>query len=702
MSGEQYLNFKSDLQYVKGIGPKRGEVLATEGIRNLYDLLYHFPRRYLDRSTVCKIAELNTSHQEIEVTIVGKVLSGEYVRKGKRGFYQLLLSDDSGTVKCTWFNGTKFIKKVFETGDHVAISGKPEFKFGVQFVHPDYDKLDQDEYQGQNTGRIIPLYGSSAEMKSKGLDTRGLRRIMGNLFNDYKLAIPEILPLNLLKEYKILSIHDAIKQIHFPDDKNLLTRSQTRFKFEELFYMQLILAVKAMGIKTIYKKFKYDRAGEKLKQIYEKLPFDLTNAQKNVIKEIWEDMKKPAVMNRLLQGDVGSGKTVVALLVASIAVSSGFQASVMAPTEILARQHFKTLQELGTPAGIEVSLLIGGQRKKERIEILEKIQNGESQLIVGTHALIQDSVVMDKLSLVIIDEQHRFGVEQRGKIIKKGMNPDVLIMTATPIPRTMSLTVFGDMDVSVIDEYPKGRGKVSTRIVGKSKLDAVYDYTRKQIEAGSQAYIVYPLIEKSKKLDLQAAEDGYEFLSTKIFRDCKLALVHGGMKSQEKDEVMQRFKAGEVQILVSTTVIEVGVDNPNATIMIIENAERFGLTQIHQLRGRIGRGGKDGVCVLVERKPSAKSGERLEILSRTTNGFEISEEDLKLRGSGELYGTKQSGFPKMRIADVIEDRKIMLLARDEARKLIDGDAHLRRQHNQKVREHLLKYYSEYLEFMEIL
>jgi len=702
MTGEQYLNFKSDLQYVKGIGPKRGEVLSVEGIRNLYDLLYHFPRRYLDRSTVCKIAELNTSHQDIEVTIVGKVLSGEYVRKGKRGFYQLLLSDDSGTVKCTWFNGTKFIKKVFETGDHVAISGKPEFKFGVQFVHPDYDKLDQDEYQGQNTGRIIPLYGSSAEMKSKGLDTRGLRRIMSNLFNNYKLAIPEILPLNLLEEYKILSIHDAIKQIHFPEDKNLLTRAQTRFKFEELFYMQLILAVKAMGIKTIYKKFKYDRAGEKLKQIYEKLPFDLTNAQKNVIKEIWEDMKKPAVMNRLLQGDVGSGKTVVALLVASIAVSSGFQAAVMAPTEILARQHFKTLQELGKPAGIEVSLLIGGQRKKERTEILEKIQNGESQLIVGTHALIQDSVVMDRLSLVIIDEQHRFGVEQRGKIIKKGLNPDVLIMTATPIPRTMSLTVFGDMDVSVIDEYPKGKGKVTTRIVGKSKLDAVYDYTRKQIEDGSQAYIVYPLIEKSKKLDLQAAEEGYEYLSTKVFLNCKLALVHGGMKSQEKDEVMQQFKSGEVQILVSTTVIEVGVDNPNATIMIIENAERFGLTQIHQLRGRIGRGGKNGVCVLVERKPSPKSGERLEILASTTNGFDISEEDLKLRGPGELYGTKQSGFPKMRIADMIEDRKIMLLARSEARKLIDEDAHLRRQHNQKVREHLLKYYSEYLEFMEIL
>lgn len=702
MSGEQYINFQSDLQYIKGIGPKRAEVLAAAGIRNVFDLLYHFPRRYLDRSTVCKIAELNTSHQDIEVTIVGKVLSGEYIRKGRRGFYQILLSDDSGTVKCTWFNGTKYIKKVFETRDQVAISGKPEFKFGVQFVHPDYDKLDQDEYSGQNTGRIIPLYPSSADMKNKGLDTRGLRRIMGNVFNDYQLSIPEILPVSLLEQFKILPIKEAIKQIHFPNDDNLLLRAKTRFKFEELFYMQLILAVKAKGIKSIFKKFKYHRAGEKLKQIYEKLPFDLTTAQKRVIKEIWKDMRSPVVMNRLLQGDVGSGKTVVALLVSSIAVSSGFQAAVMAPTEILARQHFLTLQELGKPAGIEVSLLIGGQRKKERQEILDKIGRGESQLIVGTHALIQDNVVMDKLALVIIDEQHRFGVEQRGKIIKKGMNPDVLVMTATPIPRTMSMTVFGDMDVSVIDEYPKGRGKVTTKIVGKAKLQKVYDYTREQVKAGSQAYIVYPLIEKSKKMDLQAAEEGYEFLSTKIFPDLNIALIHGSMKSQEKDEVMNRFKFGEVQILISTTVIEVGVDNPNATIMIIENAERFGLTQIHQLRGRIGRGGKDGVCVLVARKSSEKSGQRLEILSTTTNGFEISEEDLKLRGPGELYGTKQSGFPKMRIADVIEDRKIMLLARSEARKLIENDPQLRRQHNQKVREHLLKYYSDYLDFMEIL
>ena len=701
-STENYINFQSDLQYIKGIGPKKSDVLIKENIKNVYDLLYHFPRRYLDRTTVCKIAELNSSHEDIEITIVGRVLSGEFIQKGRRGFYQLLISDDSGTIKCVWFNGAKYFKKVFEPGDQVAVSGKPEFKFGIQLTHPDYDKLDENEYNGKNTGRIIPLYPSSAEMKNKGLDARGLRKIMNNLFSDYQIAIPEIIPPELIDQFKILPIKEAIQQIHFPENMNMLTRAQTRFKFEELFYMQMILAIKAKGIKTIFKKFKYERAGIKLKQIYEKLPFDLTNAQKNVIKEIWEDMKQPCVMNRLLQGDVGSGKTVVALLVASIAVASGFQAAVMAPTEILARQHFKTLQELGKPAGIEVTLLIGGQRKKERVEILQKIENGESQLIVGTHALIQDNVVMDKLALVIVDEQHRFGVEQRGKIIKKGMNPDILVMTATPIPRTMSMTVFGDMDVSVIDEYPKGRGKITTRVINKSKLYKVYEYTRQQIKSGSQAYIVYPLIEKSKKMDLQAAEVGYEFLKNKMFSEFNVDLVHGGMKSQEKDDVMNRFKSGEVQILVSTTVIEVGVDNPNATIMIIENAERFGLTQIHQLRGRIGRGEKDGVCVLVERKPSEKSYNRLKILSDTTNGFEISEEDLKLRGPGDLFGTKQHGFPKMRIADVVEDRKIMLLSRSEARKLIDNDPQLRRKQHQNIRQHFLKYYSEFFDFLEIL
>ncbi len=698
---DKYINFKSDLQYLKGIGPQRADVLRKEGIATVHDLLYHFPHRYLDRTTVLKIAELNTSHQDMEVTIIGKVLTGEYIKRGRRGFYQLLVSDDSGTLKCVWFNGTKYIKKIFETGDPVAISGKPEFKYGLQFTHPDYDRLDKQYFTSQNTARIIPLYPSSAAMKQKGLDARGLRRIMDALFSQYQLKIDDILPRPLLEEFKILPITEAFRQIHFPDDSNLLTRAKTRFKFEELFYLQLILAIKAKGIKSIHKKFSYDSAGEKLRKIYEKLPFDLTDAQKRVIKEIWKDMQRPVVMNRLLQGDVGSGKTVVALLVASISVSAGFQAALMAPTEILARQHFKTLREMGKPAGIEVTLLIGGQRKKERETVLAAIENGSSQLVVGTHALIQENVVMDKLALVIIDEQHRFGVEQRGKIIKKGMNPDVLVMTATPIPRTMSMTVFGDMDVSVIDEYPKGRGKVITRIVNKSRLDKVYQYTKEQIDQGSQAYIVYPLIEKSQKMDLQAAEEGYKYLTRKVFPKYEVALLHGGMKNQEKDAVMERFKIGEVQILVSTTVIEVGVDNPNATIMIIENAERFGLTQIHQLRGRIGRGGKDGVCVLVERKPSEKSQQRLKILTETTNGFEISEEDLKLRGPGELYGTKQHGFPKMRIADFVEDQKILLLARDEARKLIKDDPQLRRQHNQPLRNYLLDYYSDYLEFIDI-
>jgi len=481
-----------------------------------------------------------------------------------------------------------------------------------------------------------------------------------------------------------------------------LRKARYRFKFEELFYLQLLLAVKAKSIKAIHKKFKYNSTGEKLSKIYEELPFNLTDAQKKVVHEIWDDMKKPEVMNRLLQGDVGSGKTVVALLVASIAISNGYQAAVMAPTEILAEQHYRNLKNLGKPAGINVCLLVGGQRKKEREEILNNIKNGNINLIVGTHAIIQDSVEIEKLSLAIIDEQHRFGVEQRSKLIHKGLNPDVLVMTATPIPRTMSMTLYGDMDISIIDKLPAKRGKIITKLVDESKINKVYQYTKEQIQKGDQVYIVYPLIEKSEKMDLKAAVESYQYLRENTFSKFNIALIHGGMKSAEKEKIMRQFSDKKIDILVSTTVIEVGVDNPNATIMIIENAERFGLTQIHQLRGRIGRGKKNSVCVLVERKRTETSDRRLKTLLRTSNGFEISEEDLKLRGPGEFYGTKQHGFPKMKIADLIKDSKLMAITREEAKKIIEDDTQLRRKHNQNMRNHLLKNYSEYMEFVDIL
>jgi len=693
------LQANTPVTFVKGIGPKRSEVLAKTGINTFSDLLYHFPRRYLDRSTITPIAKLRPG---TEATIVGKVLSLNMVKTRKRPYFQVLISDDTGQIRCVWFNGAKYIQNAFKVSEMVAMSGKVEYYGGLQFVHPDYDILESSDYATLNTARIIPLYPSTAELKKVGLDSRGFRRLFHKYFEKLSWQIDEILPCEILDSLKFYDINRALRQIHFPDSMDELDNAIRRFKFEELFFLQLLLAVKRRSIKEIKKNLRYDTTGTHLKTIYEKLPFELTSAQKKVIHEIWDDMKSETVMNRLLQGDVGSGKTVVALLCASIAIGNKYQAAVMAPTEILAEQHYRNLQKLGEPAGITVRLLIGGQKKSERDLILAEIESGTAELIVGTHALIQETVTFQNLALVVIDEQHRFGVLQRSQLIEKGLNPDVLVMTATPIPRTMSMTLYGDMDVSVLDELPARKGKIITRIVNVDQLDKVYDYIRKQIKSGDQAYIVYPLIEESAKMDLQAAIQGFEYLQKRVFSDFSLALVHGGMKSTDKDDVMQRFSAGTVDILVSTTVIEVGVDNSNATIMVIENAERFGLTQIHQLRGRIGRGEKNGVCVLVERKRTETSHKRLGIINGTTNGFEISEQDLKLRGPGEFYGTRQHGFPKMKIADLLVDRELLKLARREAFMLIKNDSHLRRPDYSYMREHLVTHYAEYMNFVDVL
>ncbi|MCD6206328.1 MAG: ATP-dependent DNA helicase RecG [Candidatus Marinimicrobia bacterium] len=693
------LQASTPVTYVKGIGPRRAEALEKSGIHIFQDLLYHFPRRYLDRSTISPIASLKTG---TEATIVGKVVSVSMVKTRRRPYFQALISDDSGQMRCVWFNGAQYIQKVFKPGETVAMSGKVEYYGGLQFVHPDYDILESGDYATLNTARIIPLYHSTAELKKVGLDSRGFRRLFHRIFKQLQWQLPEILPGGIPQQFKLYEINQAFRQIHFPDSLENRDKAVRRFKYEELFFLQLLMAVKRRGIKERKKTIRYTGAGDHLKTIYAKLPFELTDAQKKVVHEIWNDMKSDSVMNRLLQGDVGSGKTVVALLCASIAIGNGYQAAVMAPTEILAEQHYRTLHKLGEPAGIKVRLLIGGQRKTERETILAEIEGGTAELIVGTHALIQENVTFRNLALVVIDEQHRFGVLQRSQLIEKGLNPDVLVMTATPIPRTMSMTLYGDMDVSILDELPARKGRVITRIVNVDQLDKVYDYIKRQVKKGDQAYIVYPLIEESAKLDLQAALKGYDYLREHVFPEMRLALIHGGMKTKEKDEIMQRFTKGTVDVLVSTTVIEVGVDNPNATIMVIENAERFGLTQIHQLRGRIGRGEKNGVCVLVERKRTETSHKRLGIINSTTNGFEISEQDLKLRGPGEFYGTRQHGFPKMKIADLIVDKELLKLARHDAFMLIKSDPHLRHPNHAVARKHFLSHYSEFLNFINVL
>ena len=691
---------ETPITYVKGVGPKRAEVLAKVGINTLKDLLYYFPRRYLDRSTITEIAQLKVG---MDATVVGKIISQNLVRRYRRPFFQVEISDGSGFMTAVWFNGINYIKNAFKVGETVAMSGKVEFFKGLRFIHPDYDKLETDEWElTLHTARIIALYPSTAELKAVGLDSRGFRRLLRPIFEKFKPHFDEILPRETLEEPKLLPINAAFQQIHFPDNAENLLAAQIRFKFEELFFLQLLLAVRRAGIKAIQKPQRYKSAGPLLKQIYAKLPFELTNAQKKVVREIWNDMHSPTLMNRLLQGDVGSGKTVVALLCASIAIGNGFQAAVMAPTEILADQHYRVLKQLGEVAGIQVRLLIGGQKKQERQTILDEIQAGQAELIVGTHALIQENVSFKNLALVIIDEQHRFGVVQRSTLISKGYHPDVLVMTATPIPRTLSMTLYGDMDISVLDEMPAGKGRIITRAVTADQIGKVYDYIAKQLPKGNQAYVVYPLIEESAKTDLQAAIQGYEYLSGKVFPQFRLALLHGGMSIAEKDRIMQDFIQGKIDLLVSTTVIEVGVDNPNATIMLVENAERFGLTQMHQLRGRIGRGRKNGVCILVERKVTELGHQRIKTILSTIDGFEISEADLKLRGPGEFYGTRQHGYLKMKIADPLTDIELLKTARVRAFTLLKSDPHLRRGENAATRNHLLQQYANQIDFSNIL
>jgi len=686
--------------YVKGVGPKRAAALDQLEIHTFRDLLYHFPRRYLDRSTITSISQLQVGSA---ATIVGKVVSQNAVRSFRRAFFQVDIQDASGRLACVWFNGINYIKNVFHLGETVAMSGKVEYFKGLRFIHPDYDRLESGEWDlTLHTARIIALYPSSAELKQVGLDSRGFRRLLRPVFEKCTWSLPEVLPPAILSELRLAGIDSAVRQIHFPDSANALEQAQTRFKFEELFFLQLMLGVRRAGVKTVLKPHQYRGTGALLKTIYTKLPFQLTAAQKRAVHEIWDDLKAPTVMNRLLHGDVGSGKTVVALLSASIAISNGLQVALMAPTEILAEQHFRVLQQLGEPAGIRVRLLIGGQNKRERQAVLTEIAEGQAELIVGTHALIEENVQFRNLALVIIDEQHRFGVLQRSQLIAKGWQPDVLIMTATPIPRTLSMTIYGDMDISVLDELPARKGRLHTRIINEDQLGKAYAFIAQQVTKGHQAYIVYPLIDESAKLDLQAAIQGFEYLQTSVFPQFRLALLHGGMKTTEKEAVMQAFNQGTVHILVSTTVVEVGVDNPNAVIMLIENAERFGLTQLHQLRGRVGRGTQDGLCILVERKRSDLARQRLEVISSTVNGFEISESDLKLRGPGEFYGTRQHGFPRLKLADLTTDLELLKLARRSAHDLLKNDPHLRKPEHQPTRQFLLDNYRKYMEFANVL
>ncbi len=695
-------DLNAEVQFLPRIGPKRAEVLNDIGVFTLWDLLNYFPRRYLDRSHVSAIKDLRL-HEA--ATVVGRVENFALIknRKGWGSRFRLILSDDTGSINLVWFQGAQFYEKAFESGDILAAYGKIEFyNRELQITHPEFDRLESEEEDNfLHTGAIIPVYPSGEALRKKWLDSRGFRKLIKPLL-ELTDEIDETLPRTVIEKNKLLSIQATYRQIHFPLSEDNLAKAQERIKFEELFYLQLMMAFRKNRIVAEQKGITFSQVGEKTKELIARLPFQLTEEQKKVLREIHADMKSPHCMNRLIQGDVGSGKTVVALLAILIAVENGYQTAFMAPTEILAEQHYYVLQEYLWGMNIRVALLKGGQKKSEREKVLHEIEHHEADIVVGTHAIFQEHVTFAKLGFIVIDEQHRFGVMQRAEIrqkaVAKGIYPDVLVMTATPIPRTLAMAVYGDLDISVIGELPSGRKPIKTVSRKEDARKKIYEFIRAEIQKGRQSYIVYPLIEESEKSDLKAATEAFEYLSKKIFPDLRLGLLHGRMKSAEKQDVMARFKKQEMQILVSTTVIEVGVNVPNATIMLIEHAERFGLTQLHQLRGRVGRGGEQSYCILMIAKDELadENMARVKIMEETTDGFRIAEEDLKLRGPGEFFGTKQSGLPELKMAHIVYDKEILKTARQDAFELVKRDPQLRSTENATVKKKFMKEYHEKL------
>lgn len=678
------------VEFLKGVGPRRGEVLAAHGIHTLHDLLDTLPRRYLDRTTMRRIGDVDV---DAETTVMGEVLSVQLVRFGRRRLV-VKIGDGTGMLDGVWFAQADFFSRLFKVGQTVAFSGKVSHFRTWQMVHPDFDVIDEEKAQ-LNTGQLIAVYPSSADLKKVGLNNYALRRIVAKALDKFETQIPETLPETLVRRYHLCERSRAYRYLHFPESAAELDQAYRRFKYEELFYLELLVALRRHFTWAPLQGLQVTMDVPRMRQAVEALPFELTGAQKRVLSEIRADMESGAVMNRLVQGDVGSGKTVVALLAMRLAIDSGYQTALMAPTEILAQQHFFNISDLVEDETVRIGLLTGSMKAAEKRKMQERIAAGEIDLVVGTHAVIQEAVRFKNLGMVVIDEQHRFGVMQRAGLIEKGRSPHTLVMTATPIPRTLALTIYGDLDVSVIDEKPPGRREIRTYWRREERLDAIHAFLRERLEQGEQVYVVYPLVEESEKMDLKAATAMYDHLRAEVFPDRRVALLHGRMKMAEKEAVMQAFKNGEADILVATTVIEVGVDVPNATIMVIEHAERFGLSQLHQLRGRVGRGNAQSWCILVTPPETTEQAvERMKVMEETNDGFVIAEADLRLRGSGEFFGTRQHGMPDLRYADLIVDHNIVTTARADAFALVDSDPHLRRPDHAGVRRQFTSRYAE--------
>ncbi|EGT3797597.1 ATP-dependent DNA helicase RecG [Clostridioides difficile] len=679
------LDLYKDVQYVKGIGPKKADKLNKLGIFTLKDLLYYFPRQFEDRNNLKKIAQL----EDGEKVTIKAVISSINTFSPKEGMTltKIDVKDETGSAKLVFFNKS-YIKNTFRPGDSILVFGKVKKKFNnLELTSCELEYLTNSP---KNTCRFMPVY-----QLTYGVTNKEIMSIIRTVLEDKELIIQEYMPQRIIEKYRLCSIDFAVRNIHSPSSKESLKIALYRIVFEELLILQLGLFVFKSGRnKEDGIKFK---TSKDLKKIISALPFKLTKAQNRALDEIIQDMNLEKIMNRLVQGDVGSGKTVVALLALANCVLNGYQGALMAPTEILAGQHYISLTESLKDFGINVGLLIGSLTKKQKDTVLEQIKNNEIDILIGTHALIEDKVEFNNIGLVITDEQHRFGVMQRSKLSLKGANPDILVMTATPIPRTLALILYGDLDISIIDELPPGRQPIETIAIEKSKRDRAYNnLVRREVESGRQVYIVCPLVEESEAIEAKSAVELVEELRAEYFHDLRLGLLHGKMKSSEKDEVMRLFKDKEIDILVSTTVIEVGVNVPNATLMIIENAERFGLAQLHQLRGRVGRGSHKSYCVLIYDSKTDVCRQRMAIMEETNDGFKISEKDLEIRGPGEFFGTRQHGLPELKVANLFKHIKILKLAQQEARYILGEDNNLQLKENMALKKEIIDKFKDTL------
>lgn len=735
MNSEKEQILDQSVQYIKSVGPRRAEAFKKIGITSIRKLLFYFPSRHLDRTTTLTAAKAYgyiLNGYDGELTVIAKVEDKERRRFNRREIMKVQFRDATGFFECIWFQGGKYFYDVFNEGDYFAVSGKPTItKYGnLQFAHPDFDRLSEDESKMLNTGKIIPFYRIPKELKATAIGDFSLRKIIAAAVEKYADYLEETLPDYIIQKEKLMNIIDSVKSYHFPESKEKLNSALNRFKYEELFYLQILIALRKHNYRTKLNGHSFSVKTSLVKDFLSTLPFELTDSQLKVLGEIKSDMESSFPMNRLLQGDVGSGKTIVALISMLIAIDNGFQAILMAPTEILADQHaknisrmMKSLAETHTKRDVRVTLLLGGQRKSAKERKLQSQMLKEADIIIGTHALFEENVDFKNPGLVIVDEQHRFGVAQRGKLLSKGVTPDVIVMSATPIPRTLSMTLYGDLDVSVINEMPGNRKPIKTILRGESKLTDIYKFiVDKNKKENYQSFIVYPLVEESDKLELKAAETHYNELQSTYLRELNVGLVHGRMSWREKEAVMMEFLHKKYDVLIATTVIEVGIDIPDANIILINDAERFGLSQLHQLRGRVGRGTKQAYCILVTKDKNASSAERLpadhEYLSASQlekykagirlktmveylDGFKVAEVDMKLRGPGDIFGTKQSGFPEFRYINLIEDTGLLISAKETAFRIIGEDPHLTKEQNNPIKKILSTDYTEQLEFVKI-